>query len=154
MIPLRSLSNVRTAGDLVWFQPALHRLRALRHESDPRLHAFLSADSPVYIARAPGRLDVMGGIADYSGARVLELPLECSTAAVLQRQDSPRCDIATRRGARWQFFSVPLPSLLERDGSLGTPAGLAAWFAGRDTDRWASYVVGIVQHCLARAAGR
>src|SRR5439155_365470 len=82
MIPLRSLSNVRTAGDLVWFQPALHRLRALRHESDPRLHAFLSADSPVYIARAPGRLDVMGGIADYSGARVLELPLECSTAAV------------------------------------------------------------------------
>src|SRR2546425_1127316 len=66
----------------------------------------------------------------------------------------PRCDIATRRGARWQFFSVPLPSLLERDGSLGTPAGLAAWFAGRDTDRWASYVVGIVQHCLARAAGR
>src|SRR5256885_17203982 len=121
MIPLRSLSNVRTAGDLVWFQPALHRLRALRHEADPRLHAFLSGDSPVYIARAPGRLDVMGGIADYSGARVLELPLACSTAALLQRQEAPRCDIATRRTGRWHCFSAELP--------LGTPAELAAWFA-------------------------
>lgn len=27
------------------------------------------------VARAPGRLDVMGGIADYSGSRVLQLPL-------------------------------------------------------------------------------
>jgi len=152
MIPLRGLSDVRAAGDLIWFQHALDRLRALRREADPRLEAFFSADSPVYIARAPGRLDVMGGIADYSGARVLELPLACSTAAVLQAQDMPRCDIATRRGGRWHFFSVELPSLVERDGSLGTPASLAAWFAGRDADRWASYVVGIVQYCLARAA--
>src|SRR3989442_14830521 len=103
MIPLRTPPNARPAGVLVWFHPPPPRLGVLRQESAPRLHAFLSADSPVYIARAPGRLDVMGGIADYSGARVLELPLECSTAAVLQRQDSPRCDIATRRGARWQF---------------------------------------------------
>ncbi len=27
----------------------------------------------MYIARAPGRLDVMGGIADYSGALVLQV---------------------------------------------------------------------------------
>lgn len=30
---------------------------------------------PVWITRAPGRLDVMGGIADYSGSLVLQLPL-------------------------------------------------------------------------------
>ena len=29
----------------------------------------------ILVARAPGRLDVMGGIADYSGSRVLQLPL-------------------------------------------------------------------------------
>ena len=143
MIPLRRPADVR-AGDLVWFQPALDRLRALRHESDPHLREFFAGDAPVYIARAPGRLDVMGGIADYSGARVLELPLACSTAALLQRQEAPRCDIATRRTGRWHCFSVELP--------LGTPAELAAWFAHRDADRWASYVVGIVQHCLSRAA--
>jgi len=87
----------------------------------------------------------MGGIADYSGARVLELPLACSTAALLQRQDTPRCDIATRRRGGWQFFSAELP--------LGTPAELAEWFARREADRWASYVVGIAQRCLASATG-
>jgi len=144
MIPLRRLTDVRATGDVIWFQRALDRLRALPHEADPRLRAFFSGDSPIYIARAPGRLDVMGGIADYSGARVLELPLECATAALLQWQDTPRCDIATCRGGRWHFFGVALP--------LGTPDELAARFAGRDTDRWASYVVGMVEYFLSRTA--
>src|SRR5207249_2257613 len=144
MIPLRRLTDVRATGDVIWFQRALDRLRALPHEADPRLRAFFSGDSPIYIARAPGRLDVMGGIADYSGARVLELPLECATAALLQWQDTPRCDIATWRGGRWHFFGVALP--------LGTPDELAARFAGRDTDRWASYVVGMVEYFLSRTA--
>lgn len=145
MIRLRRLSEVRAAGDLVWFERALDRLRALPREADPRLRAFFSGESPIYIARAPGRLDVMGGIADYSGACVLELPLACSTAALLQWQDTPRCEIATRRGGeRWHGFGVDLP--------LDPPAALAAWFARRDTDRWASYVVGVVQYCLSRAA--
>jgi galactokinase len=116
------------------------------------VQGFFAADSPLYIARAPGRLDVMGGIADYSGARVLELPLECSTAALLQRQAAPRCDVATRREGGWYFFGVELPPLVERGGALSTPAALAAWFAGREADRWASYVVGIAQLCLQRAA--
>src|SRR5213596_141304 len=152
MIRLRRLSDVRATGDLVWFQRALDRLRALRHDVDPRLQGFFSDASPLYIARAPGRLDVMGGIADYSGARVLELPLECATAAVLQQQTALRCDLATRREGRWHFFTVELPSLVEPGGALSTPAGLAAWLAGREADRWAGYVVGIVQVCLQRAA--
>ena len=152
MIRLRRLSDVRATSDLVWFQPWLDRLRALRRETDPRLREFFAGDSPFYIARAPGRLDVMGGIADYSGARVLELPLECATAAVLQQQTALRCDLATRREGRWHFFTVELPSLVEPGGALSTPAGLAAWLAGREADRWAGYVVGIVQVCLQRAA--
>ena len=142
VIPVRHLSGVRAAGDLVWFQPALDRLRALRQEADPHLREFFAHDAPIYIARAPGRLDVMGGIADYSGGRVLELPLACATAALLQSQEAPRCDIATHRAGRWHFFRIELP--------LATPALLAAWFAKRDSDRWASYVVGVVQHCWSR----
>jgi L-arabinokinase len=145
MIGVWRLSEVRAAGDLVWFQPALDRLSAVPREADPRLRAFFSAGSPIYIARAPGRLDVMGGIADYSGACVLELPLECSTTALVQWQDAARCDIATRRGGQWHCFGIDLP--------LGTPEELAARFTRRDSDRWASYAVGIVQHCLTRAAG-
>ena len=30
-------------------------------------------DQPLFVARAPGRLDVMGGIADYSGSLVLQV---------------------------------------------------------------------------------
>ncbi len=84
----------------------------------------------MYIARAPGRLDVMGGIADYSGARVLELPLACTTTASVQAQMERRCDIATRREGRWDSFSTALP--------LAPP-----------TNHWASYVVGVVQALLA-----
>ena len=93
MIPLRRLRDVSGTTDLAWFQPALDRLRALPREPDPRLRTFFSPDLPVYIARAPGRLDVMGGIADYSGARVLELPLACSTVALVQAPDqqTPHC---------------------------------------------------------------
>ena len=152
MIPLRRLPDVRAAGDLVWFELALDRLRVLRHETDPRLRGFFAADAPLYIARAPGRLDVMGGIADYSGARVLELPLECSTTALVQHQAAPRCDLATHRANQWHFFSVELPSLREPSGAMGTPAALATWFATRGADRWASYGVGVVQACLKLAA--
>lgn len=149
MIPLRRLADVRAAGDLVWFQPALDRLRTLPR-GDDRRQRFLSADAPLYIARAPGRLDVMGGIADYSGARVLELPLDRSTTALLQRQEQPSCDVATYRGTRWEFLTIDLPTVV--GGTLGTRRALAAWFAQREPDRWASYVVGVVQACLQHAA--
>ena len=41
---------------------------------------------PISVTRAPGRLDVMGGIADYSGSHVLEMPIAeaCHVAAQLQ----------------------------------------------------------------------
>jgi len=46
-------------------EPGEHR-RVLAHLAD---HAgFFDPRRPLHLARAPGRLDVMGGIADYSGA--------------------------------------------------------------------------------------
>jgi len=128
-----------------WFQPALDLLQSLRSAPpDTRLRGFFSADRPVVIARAPGRLDVMGGIADYSGARVLELPLACATFALVQAQDEPVCTVASLRGERWDFFASDLP--------LAPPAQLAARFRERDADRWASYVVGVVQALVPEAA--
>lgn len=150
MIPLRSLSDVRAADDVDWFLYGRHRLHALRRATDPRLSGFFASDAPVYLARAPGRLDVMGGIADYSGARVLELPLACATTAVAQRTAGPHCNVVTARGTGNPFFSMELANLTE--GALNTPSALAAWFAAREQDRWASYVVGVVQALLQRAA--
>jgi galactokinase len=120
-----------------WLQPAWDRLRSLP--------TFFSPQRPLHIARAPGRLDVMGGIADYSGARVLELPLACATTAFVQSQPERRCDIATYRADRWEFFSTELP--------LAEPAELAAWFRQHEAERWAAYVVGVVQALIAPRTG-
>ncbi len=120
-----------------WFQPALDLLQRLPSESDARLHRFFSPARLICIARAPGRLDVMGGIADYSGARVLELPLACATFALVQKQDAPRCEVASLRGDRWDFFATELP-----------------WVREAQADRWASYVVGVVQALLPTETAR
>jgi galactokinase len=134
-IPVRRLPEVRASGDLKWFHPARGAARA----------------SPVFVARAPARLDVMGGIADYSGARVLELPLERATTVVLEAQTEPRCDVVTLREGRRDAFSLDLGPLVDERGTLGTPAALAAWFAAHPAERWAGYVVGMVQLVLQRA---
>src|SRR5213075_2225097 len=55
-----------------------------------RTRAALAADfdfkRPMRVSRAPGRLDVMGGIADYTGSLVCELPLDRAAAVVLQER--------------------------------------------------------------------
>lgn len=38
------------------------------------------------MSRAPGRLDVMGGIADYSGSLVLQMPIHEACHVALQMQ--------------------------------------------------------------------
>jgi len=54
-------------------------------ESSP----FFASDRPLLITRAPGRLDLMGGIADYSGSLVLELPLAVATLVAAQECPQP-----------------------------------------------------------------
>jgi len=144
-IRVRRLSEMEASDDRASFLPALSRLAALRGDPDRRLSEFFSV-APTYVARAPGRLDVMGGIADYSGALVLQLPLARSTYVILQRQAADRCDVASRRGDRWDFFSMELAPLV--DGALRDRASLAASFARAPNDRWAAYVIGVIQHCL------
>ena len=63
---------------------------------------FFDATRPVLLARAPGRLDVMGGIADYAGSLVLELPLAVATWVAVQSQDAPRWSSTAAIDARAQ----------------------------------------------------
>ena len=64
-----------------------------------RASAYFAAGRPIAVARAPGRLDVLGGIADYSGGLVLELPLRAATLAAVQRSDD-RLIVAVSGGRR------------------------------------------------------
>jgi galactokinase len=90
-------------------------------------------DRDVIVARAPGRLDVMGGIADYSGSLVLEWPLADATVVALQRGPHPTLTIVS--GAR--HAQVMLPQLLRLDY-----ADARTFFAADPTKHWAAYVAG------------
>jgi L-arabinokinase len=48
------------------------------------LSASFAPGETVRLSRAPGRLDVMGGIADYTGSLVCEMPLDRAVAVILQ----------------------------------------------------------------------
>ena len=64
-----------------------------RYEPDVRAFFERHADrleigrTPTCVARAPGRLDLMGGFADYSGSLVLQLPIAEATIAAAQHVD-------------------------------------------------------------------
>lgn len=114
-------------------------------------HADLIAPGrETWVARAPGRLDVMGGIADYSGSLVLQLPLAC--AAHVAAQFAPEPVVAIRSlnaddlGADRDVV-VPLEALAE-----ATYDQARALFQANPKTHWAAYVAGVLV-VLARERG-
>jgi galactokinase len=53
-------------------------------------HGFFSTGRPVYISRAPGRLDLMGGNVDYTGGLVFQSTIREATWAAVQRRNDQR----------------------------------------------------------------
>jgi galactokinase len=104
-------------------------------------------DGPVFLARAPGRLDVMGGIADYSGSLVLQWPIREATRVALRPWRERRISIVSidPKGHE-RHCDVPLD--LVADASLGYD-DVRAWFAADPARHWAAYVAGVF-HVLAR----
>jgi len=139
-VRIRTLDELRRAGGAELFESLIARVRAMPDVA--------RANMPLFSARAPGRLDVMGGIADYSGSLVLQLPLAVATTAVLWPIEEGTIDVLSVGTGRPRRFSMPLDALTH--GELRDPSALAAWFAEHDDDRWASYVIGVTHACLAR----
>ncbi|MBW8769204.1 MAG: GHMP kinase [Gemmatimonadetes bacterium] len=146
----RTLAEVLASPDGAFVAPVLERLRALRDGSDAAVRDFLRGDEPLFVARAPGRLDVMGGIADYSGSLVLQLPLEVATTAIVQPSTERTIELMSLRprSGRAAHYSVALDALLE--GALRDPEKLRARVTARRDDKWAAYVLGVVHACLVR----
>src|SRR5687767_15562909 len=90
----------------------------------------------VTIARAPGRLDVMGGIADYSGSLVLELPIAEATFAAIHLNPELRLNVVTLLDDEPHHSSFSM-SLRDLEGDYET----ARSFFQRD-NAWAAYVAG------------
>ena len=62
-----------------------HALETLDQSPIPEARKLFSGEEEIVVARAPGRLDLMGGIADYSGSLVLQWPIREATLVALQR---------------------------------------------------------------------
>ena len=60
-------------------------LNTLEQQPLKQAQSFFNPKKEIVISRAPGRLDVMGGIADYSGSLVLQLPIKEATIAAAQQ---------------------------------------------------------------------
>lgn len=118
--------------------PVPELLRRLRAE----LAADFRPDRPTRLSRAPGRLDVMGGIADYTGSMVCEMTLDRAAAAAIQDRDDRNVQVFSFNllDEHLPFtLRVPLDSLV-----VQKPSALRGHFAqpGRS---WAAYIAG----CLA-----
>jgi galactokinase len=138
---VRTLDELRRSADAELLLPTIERVRVMPD--------VVASGKPVFFARAPGRLDVMGGIADYSGSLVLQLPLAVATTAALWPTDEPTIELLSVRPDRRPLrFSMPLAAVTR--GALRDPSALARWFVKREDDRWASYVIGVVHACLVR----
>src|SRR3954469_99279 len=102
---------------------------------------------PVFISRAPGRLDVMGGIADYSGALVLQWPIREATRVALRPWRERRIVIVSI-GPQGNTRRCDVPLALGADAARPYDE-VRAWFAADPARHWAAYVAGVF-HVLAR----
>lgn len=127
--------------------------RLLAGES-PSMSVLFEGGGPVFVTRAPGRLDLMGGIADYSGSLVLELPIASATHAALQLRTERTLVVVSlppTDAGRERMFEMPLDDLYDPSGEPLEYAEAARYFK-RGGHEWAAYVAGAF-HVLARERG-
>jgi galactokinase len=127
--------------DTAIFVDLLNRL--VTHPT-PDLRDLLALDRELIVTRAPGRLDLMGGIADYSGSLVLELPIAGATHVALQRRTDRSLrllSLPTDSSARARSFQIALDDLVD-DGEPLDYGAARALFPHSSEHHWAAYVVG------------
>ena len=119
-------------------------LNALEQSPVPEAHRLFDPPAELVVARAPGRLDVMGGIADYSGSLVLELPIREATFVALQRDPERRLRIISLSEDSTQALAFEMP--LSDFETAGGPVdyGIArARFQRNPEQHWVAYVSGV-----------
>jgi len=107
---------------------------------------FFSGDEPVMIARAPGRLDLMGGNDDYTGGLVFESTIREATyaAAQLRGDRSVQLKNKTVSDAGWKgAINISLDELKDEHK--------VKEFVNQSSDiRWTAYVLGNIHFLLKK----
>lgn len=119
--------------------PILDPVPTLRQRIAAELSAQFDLTSPLRLSRAPGRLDVMGGIADCTGSQVCEATLDRAAAMALQERDDRELQVFS-----FNLFDEHLPFTFRialEALSHATAEGLRRDFA-EPSRRWAAYIAG------------
>jgi galactokinase len=126
-------------GDIAAFERHLADLDVHRLAECP----LFSGQTPPLLARAPGRLDVMGGFADYSGSLTLELPIAEAAFVAVQATGLERVRVVSagfgEGRAPLRDVSFPTEELRHAGRSY---AEAHAYFRSQPEHAWAAYVVG------------
>jgi galactokinase len=133
-----------TTYDLPDVSVFIETLNTLDESPFPQALQLFDKSAELFVARAPGRLDVMGGIADYSGSLALEMPLQEAILVALQRDASRRLKIVSlsQDSANKMSFEMPLADF-ESDGELIHYDEARQRFQKDAANHWAAYVAGV-----------
>jgi galactokinase len=106
---------------------------------------FFDSGQPVWMARAPGRLDVMGGNVDYTGGLVLQGLLGESVSAAVQLRSDGRVRILNPGAKQWGWETeLAFPA-----GELKEIQSIRAVCDRSADTKWGRYVLGCL-HWLAK----
>lgn len=114
--------------------------------SDPTGLAGFFSGGEIWVGRVPARLDVMGGIADYSGANVCEAVLGRGMLMALQPRTDRTLRIRTLQDGR---LSLPVETRISLD-ALTSGDGLASYAEMRELchanplAEWVAYIGGSI----------
>ncbi len=107
---------------------------------------FFSNHSPVFISRAPGRLDLMGGNDDYTGGLVFESTIREATYVAAQLMEEPCVELQNKNvsEAGWQGnFKINLDDLLDEENLRQV--------VNKSPDvKWTAYVLGNIHFLIKK----
>jgi galactokinase len=122
------------------------------------LASFFTCAGPIVCVRAPGRLDVMGGVADYSGGTVLEGTIAEATFSAAQENSSGEVSIVSLSPAGVGAvrdpplrFQLSLERLFPNGDCINTDEARAILTTPSNI-RWAAYVAGCLYMLIANGA--
>jgi galactokinase len=101
-------------------------------------HNFFTPERPIWVARAPGRLDVMGGNVDYTGGLVLQSLLRESVWVAVQPRTDDKIRILNPGAAQFGWAQCLELSLI----NLSDPAALRSLCEQKENAHWGTYVLG------------
>jgi galactokinase len=133
-----------TTHNLTDTKAFLETLNTLKQNPCAEAARLFHSQSEIIVTRAPGRLDVMGGIADYSGSLVLELPVREATFVALQRDTDRKLTIVSllKDASREAQFEMPLDDF-ENNNRPVEYATARSRFQSDPSKHWAAYVAGV-----------